>query len=68
MISNLQMCINMTYWSTHVNLQETPIMEYAKVDKSKKKISQDSQKPTAEYDDTVVEDEAAKVSVSKNVH
>ena len=40
-------------------------MEYAKVDKSKKKISQDSQKPIAEYDDTVVEDEAAKVSVQK---
>ena len=55
----------MTYWSTHVNLQETPITEYAKVDKSKKKISQDNQKSIAEYDDTVVEDEAAKVSVQK---
>ena len=40
-------------------------MEYAKVDKSKKKISQDNQKPIVEYDDTVVEDEAAKVSVQK---
>ena len=37
-------------------------MEYAKVDKRKKKISQDNQKSIAEYDDTVVEDEAAKVS------
>ena len=55
----------MTYWSTRVHLQETQIVEYARVDKSKKKMSQDNQKPTAGNDEAMVEDKVTKVSVSK---
>ena len=38
-------------------------MEYAKVDKNKKKISQDNQKPIAQNDEAVVENKVTKVSV-----
>ena len=42
-------------------------MEYAKVDKSKKKIPQDDQKPIVENDEAVVENKVTIVSM-KNVH
>ena len=38
-------------------------MEYAVVDKSKKRVSQKKDKPAAEYDDVEVENKATKVSV-----
>ena len=38
-------------------------MEYAVVDKSKKRVSQEKDKPAAEYDDAKVENKANKVSV-----
>ena len=41
-------------------------MEYAVVDKSKKRVSQAKDKPAAEYDDAKVENKANKVSV-KNI-
>ena len=38
-------------------------MEYAVVDKSKKRVSQEKDKPAAEYDDAEVENKGNKVSV-----
>ena len=38
-------------------------MEYAQVDKNKKKISQEKHKAATEYDDAMVEDKETKVSV-----
>ena len=46
---------------THVRLQEAPTMQYAQVDKSKKRISQEKHK--AEYDDAIVENSVTKVSI-----
>ena len=40
-------------------------MEYAKVDMSKKRVSQGEHKPTSEYDDTMVENKDSKASVYK---
>lgn len=52
----------------YVHLQETPIVEYAQVDKSKKKMSRDNQKPVAGCDEEMVEDKVTKVSASKIDH
>ena len=38
-------------------------MEYAKVQKSKERVSQEEEEPTDEYDDALVENEVAKVSI-----
>ena len=57
----INMCI-------YIYVQETPIVEYAQVDKSKKKMSQDNQEPTAENGEAMVEDKVTKVSVSKIAH
>ena len=43
-------------------------MEYAQVDKSKKKMSRDNQKPVAGCDEEMVEDKVTKVSASKIDH
>ena len=40
----------------------SPVMEYAKVDMSKKRVSQEEHKLTSEYDDTVVENKVPKAS------
>ena len=39
------------------------MLEYAQVDKSKKKVSQEECKPAAKYDDTMVDNKVTKVSV-----
>ena len=44
----------------------TPVMEYAKVDMSKKRVSQEEYKSTSEYDDTVVEKKVLKASFQNN--
>ena len=41
----------------------TPVMEYAKVDMSKKRVSQEEHKRTSEYDDTMVEKKESKASI-----
>ena len=44
-------------------LQQTTAVEYAVVDKSKKKVSQEESKPVAEYDDASVENKMTQVSI-----
>lgn len=52
------------YWSIHIYPQEAPpVIEYAQVDKTKKKMSQEKHRIATEYDDAVVEDKVTKVSV-----
>ena len=41
-------------------------MQYAQVDKSKKKISQEKHKVATEYDDAMVENSVTKVSIKIN--
>ena len=43
----------------------TPVIEYAQVDKSKKRISQEEHKQIAGYDDTSMENKMPKASVVK---
>ena len=52
---------------TFVWLQVKPAMVYAQVDKSKKRVSQQEHKPTAdlECDDVVTESKASEVSALK---
>ena len=44
-------------------LQQTTAVEYAVVDKRKKKVSQEEQKPNTGYDDASVENKVTQVSV-----
>ena len=46
-------------------LQKTPVIEYAQVDMSKKRVSQQEHKQTAdiECDDTVTESKGTKVNI-----
>ena len=51
-------------WSTHIYPQEArPVIEYAQVDKTKKKTSQEKHRTATEYDDAMVEDKLTEVSV-----
>ena len=45
----------------YIWLQEAPLMKYAQVDKSEKRVSQEKEEPTEEdvYDDTMVEKKAS---------
>ena len=49
--------ISLTY------LQQTTALEYAVVDKSKKKVSQEQSKLITEYDDTLAEKKMTQVSI-----
>ena len=40
----------------------TPVIEYAQVDKSKKRVSQEEHKQTLQYDDTMMENKVPKAS------
>ena len=40
----------------------TPVIEYAQVDKNKKRVSQEEHKQIAEYDDTMMESKVPKAS------
>ena len=42
-------------------------MEYAVVDKSKRKVSQGENKPVTEYDDSLVENKVTQVSIDNKV-
>ena len=44
-------------------LQQTTALEYAVVDKNKKKVSQEEYKPNTVYDDASVENKVTQVSV-----
>ena len=44
-------------------LQQTTALEYAVVDKSKKKVSQEQSKLITEYDDTLAENKMTQVSI-----
>ena len=46
----------------HIWLQEAPVMEYAQVDKSQKRASQEKQQPNEECD-TMVKEEVTQVSI-----
>ena len=48
---------------THVWLQEAPVMEYAQVDKSKKKISQEKHKAATKHDNAMAENSVSKVRI-----
>ena len=57
-------CIPVMYSSLMFTyLQQTTAVEYAVVDKSKKKVSQEEHKPIIEHDDASVENKVTQVSV-----
>ena len=66
MFNSLQKCL-ITLYNNYIDLhmyiwlQEAPVMEYAQVDKSEKRVSQEKEEPTEEdvYDDTMVEKKAS---------
>ena len=63
----MYVCIQESPLLEYVNVDKskkevTPVMEYAKVDMSKKRVSQEEHRSTSEYDDTVVENKVPKAS------